>query len=244
MNSVQKQAQENLKALSENPYPGRGIVMGRSAVGDLMQIYWVMGRSEKSRNRVLLLDRADGEEVVRTAAFDPLKVEDPSLIIYNAMRQHGDFHIVSNGDQTDTVVQFLKEGNTVDEALASRSYEPDDPNFTPRITGIINDAAKTYLMWITRKHEATGLPEHSHGLWSKFAVDALGECIHTYRGDGSPLPPFEGRPYAVPLGEGVVSTAETYWDTLNPDNRVALVAKSIDSETGTVDYHIINALNR
>ena len=158
MKSIEKQAQENLKALSENPYPGRGIVMGRSAVGDLMQIYWVMGRSENSRNRVLLLDRADGEEVVRTAAFDPLKVEDPSLIIYNAMRQHGDFHIVSNGDQTDTVVQFLKEGNTVDEALASRSYEPDDPNFTPRITGIINDAAKTYLMWITRKHEATGLP--------------------------------------------------------------------------------------
>lgn len=240
MATAEKQARENLKALAENPYPGRGIVMGRTAVGDLLQIYWVMGRSENSRNRIL--ENIGG--TIMTAPFDATKMKDPRLVIYSAMRSIGNYHIVSNGDQTDAVVDGLQKGSPVDEILSRWSYEPDEPHYTPRITGILNTSRQSYQLWLTRRDERTGLPEHFYNLPDKFAADALGLCIHTYRSDGEPLPSFDGAPYDVPLGEGASDSAEIFWQNLNPDNRVAIVTKQVDGQTGEVDFHIINTHQR
>lgn len=254
-------ARENLEALAANPYPGRGIVLGRSENPDeLAQVYWVMGRSDNSRNRILAQDGAR----ITTTAFDESKVEDPSLIIYNAMKTHrarigrSVLHVVSNGDQTDSIFneaaihgeQILFSDPFV-KSLFRREYEPDAPNFTPRITGAMSldsDWAEenNYQYSIIRRNPTSGAPEHTFGAGLLEDIPAgTGLCFHTYQGDGDPLPSFEGSPYAIPLGNTTDEIAEQLWDSLSSENRVGLVVKTIDSNSGDIkDIRVINQLEK
>lgn len=252
----------NINYLKENSYPGRGIVMGMSEDGEkAVQAYWVMGRSENSRNRVLVHDEDAG--LVRTEAHDPSKVVDPTLIIYNAMQRlfvwSGDFHVVSNGNQTDDCSErFLKDRGcglflppiSFGTSLLSRDFEPDSPNYTPRITGFMLLAldhryAYSYYGWsIIKRDPLTGNSIHtfSHGDPVENIPKGVGICWHTYEGDGDPLPAFEGNPYPVPVQNTAEETASNLWNVLNKDHRVAIAAKTIDRETGEVEMSIINQL--
>jgi IMP cyclohydrolase len=233
-------AQKNLATLAANSYPGRGIVIGKSTSGDhILQVYWLMGRSDNSRNRLLVQEG----DMIKTVPFDKSKVEDPSLIIYNAMRvvtvASNTYHIVSNGDQTNTIVEYLEKGDSFEEAVRSRTYEPDAPNYTSRISGVVNAVDWTATMAIARRDPATGEPQHD-SFAPNLTENGLGSCIHTYQGDGNPLPAFVGAPYVVPLGENAEDTAHIYWDKLNFENRIAIVVKSIAVESGETACFIIN----
>lgn len=234
------EAAANLERLSLNPYPGRGIVMGINSTGKLgVQVYWIMGRSENSRNRIL----AREGDVVKTVPFDESKVKDPSLIIYNAMKVVHGKHIVSNGNQTDTIVETIQKWGSFEGALKTRSFEPDAPNFTPRISGILDAFfIKFTLSRIAVDSNASSAPRHDF-----FNLDrstGIGHCIHTYKGDGDPLPSFYENPYPVPLSGNIDDIARTYWEALNKQNRVALVAKTIRFSTGETDFRIINQLSK
>ncbi len=218
--AVLHEAEANFEALKGNSYPGRGIVMGRLSTGKLAQVYWVMGRSEGSRNRRLVLDG----DVVRTEAVDETKVdpEQRDLIIYNAMRSAGDRHIVSNGRQTDSINAALANDESLESGLARWSYEPDKPNFTPRISGVLGiDQGIPYSFSVIRKEPITGEPSRQmyqgEMLWG--FVGGIGLGVHTYTGNGDPLPSFDREPYALPLGTNANDTAEMYWDVLNAENR-------------------------
>lgn len=234
---IEQHAVQNMEALRGNPYPGRGIVMGLNKQGDqAIQVYWVMGRSENSRNRVLARDG----DTVRTEPFDASKVQDPSLIIYTAMRVVNGVHIVSNGDQTDSVADAIGAGETFEGALKQRTHEPDAPNFTPRITGeYIPNSNLPFSLSIIGK-DPSGGTEPVRSLYSFGHANGIGDVVHTYKGDGDPLPSFDGKPYPVLLEGPVDEIAQTYWDLLNPDNRVSLVAKGISIKTGEVSFSIIN----
>jgi len=247
------QMRRNLKALDANEYPGRGIVLGRDEQDDLVEAYWVEGRSPNSRNRVL----AEKDDTsIETVAHDPSKVEDPSLIIYNAMRsrRHGEgvLHIVSNGDQTDTVYEtashkkILRPSDAFCEALFKREFEPDDPNFTARITGsvAVGSAFNQYNYSIIRRNPVTGQPEHTFGGGQLADIPAgAGLCFHTYERNGNPLPTFEAGPYAVPMGINANEIAEELWDSLNDQNRVGLAVRTFDSKSGEIKAtRIINQL--
>jgi hypothetical protein len=244
---IQAEAAANMQALGKNSYPGRGIVIGRTPDGRrLVQVYWIMGRSANSRNRVFV---AEGDRV-RTQAWDEAKVEDPSRIIYNAVRVHGSDHVVTNGDQTDTICEFLESGRTFGEALATRTYEPDPPNYTPRISGIVRlgEARHPISLSILKADDAgsggpgePGDPGCTRQLFHyERATPGIGRCIHTYAGDGSPLPPFAGEPYAVPLLDDAGELADLYWRALDEDNKVSLLVKSIDAESGASQVKVIN----
>ena len=239
---------DNLEYLLESPYPGRGIVLGNSENGaSMLQAYWVMGRSENSRNRILVREN----DTVRTEAHDPSKVEDPSLIIYNAMRVSKDGeHVISNGAQTDDVVKSLNQKLLIafyrDEfadSLIEWKFEPDEPNYTPRITAMTT-LKGLYHYSIIRRAKLPGTPEHTFGKgYLDDLPNGVGLCFHTYQGyDGAPLPTFKEKPYAIPLPNTATDTARALWDVLNTNNRVAIVAKAIDKENGEVDYRIINQL--
>jgi IMP cyclohydrolase len=233
----------NMENLRQNPYPGRGIIQGINKQGNLaVQAYWVMGRSENSRNRILAL-RGD---IVKTEAFDASKVKDPSLIIYTAMREVNGIHIVSNGDQTDSVAEEIKNGGTFKSGLEKRMYEPDAPNFTPRVSGMFVAIPKegySFSLSIIRKEPNS---ENPIRVLSNYLPKAgVGECIHTYKGDGNPLPAFDSdRSYPVPLDGSVEEIAKIYWNLLNHENRVALAVKGINLKNGMVDYSIINQLQK
>lgn len=243
----------NLEQLTDNPYPGRGIIQGLNNAANLgIQVYWLTGRSESSRARVLVNEvdptSQQRSQLLRTAPFNIPEGTDTSLIIYNAMRSFGDSHVVSNGDQTDTIIEYLKDGEVFDVALSTRDYEPDAPNFTPRISGVIDLSSDTKSgnpeSWLSviSKSRTSNLATrafYSYNLDPKTA--GVGKGIHTYAGDGTPLPSFRGNPLDLPLGETIEEIAMTYWSALNPDNRVALAVKSIDIKTGKEDYTIINA---
>jgi IMP cyclohydrolase len=234
-------AQRNFLALSLNPYPGRGIVAGLSETGEYMvQVYWIMGRSENSRNRVFKVEDETGR--LYTEAADPSKVKDPSLIIYNAMREEVPFYVVSNGDQTDTVVAGLYEGGAfyLNEVLHNRQYEPDGPNFTQRITAVsqLTRVGQRTCMSILRKSEFGGRCDHI--TYELHPGPGFGYCITTYSGDGNPLPSFRGDPLLMPLMGGPENIAQAYWDALNEDNRVSLAVKWIDISNGGSDILIIN----
>ncbi len=239
------EVQLNMEALRNNPYPGRGIVMGFNDTGELgIQVYWVMGRSENSRNRMLVRDG----ETVRTTPFDESKVKDPSLIIYNAMRVAKGLHIVSNGDQTDTIVQAIEEGEGNGWKLHTRKYEPDSPNYTPRISGILcpNPEGSSVLIFSKISKESVDSERAVH-TWYSASSNALrgrGKCIHTYEGDGNPLPSFKGEPYEVSLKGTIDDIAKTYWELLNEENKVSLVVKSVNLSTGAVDFRIANKLSK
>ena len=242
---------DNLDSLRENPYPGRGIVLGVATNGDSTIAYWVMGRSENSRNRILVRH----DQRIETKPYDASKVVDSSLIIYNALDAigvtHGGAHVVSNGDQTDTVMHKIELGNEKSlaaafrEGLLSRDYEPDAPNFTTRITGMIariGSETKTYNYSLISRNPYTEASEHTFGSGLLSDIpDGAGIAFHTYEGDGDPLPAFRGSPYPIPLEGSAQETAEALWDVLDRDNRVAIAVKTID-QASRFGYHIINAL--
>ena len=238
-------AQANLFNLSSNLYPGRGIVAGLDETGaNLVQVYWVMGRSENSRNRVFKGDPNTGR--LYTEAADPSKMKDSSLIIYNAMREYAGFLVVSNGDQTDTVIEKLRESPQVNcypqAALSSRQYEPDAPNFTQRITAVSsvwkNQHQGTGFSILRKSRFGTGCDNLAYEY--PCIRPGFGFCITTYAGDGNPLPPFYGDPLLMPLTGSIKDIAETYWKALNEENRVSLAVKFFEMANGHVDFHIIN----
>ena len=231
------------RELRENTYPGRGIVIGRSADGSkAVTAYFIMGRSSNSRNRVFV---EDGEGI-RTQAFDPSKMEDPSLIIYAPVRVLGNKTIVTNGDQTDTIYEGLDRQMTFEQSLRAREFEPDGPNYTPRISGVmhIENGKYNYAMSILK----SDMGDPSSCLRFTFAFEnpkaGQGRFIHTYDGDGSPLPSFTGEPTPVDLGEGFTADIDTFtdrvWDALNEDNKVSLFVRFINIADGTYETRIVN----
>ena len=227
------------KELQGNSYPGRGIVIGRSADGTkAVTAYFIMGRSDNSRNRVFV----EEGEGIRTQAFDPSKLTDPSLIIYAPVRVLGDTTIVTNGDQTDTVYDGLKAQMTFEQSLRSREFEPDSPNYTPRISGImeVKDANYTYSMSILKS--SNGNPENCCRYTFSYENPLAGEghFIHTYKCDGNPLPSFEGEPKRVEIPDDMEAFTEMLWNSLNAENKVSLFVRYIDIATGKYDTKIIN----
>lgn len=227
------------KELDSNSYPGRGIVIGRSADGKYaVTAYFIMGRSTNSRNRVFVED-GDG---IRTKAFDESKLEDPSLIIYAPVRVLENTTIVTNGDQTDTIYDGLKAGKSFEESLRSRQFEPDAPNYTPRISGIMDIVNGKYTYEISILKSDNGNPEECNRFTFTYDNPLAGEghFIHTYMKDGNPLPSFEGEPKFVSI-EGDIETFSTkVWNSLNLDNKVSLFVRYIDIATGEIKSRIIN----
>jgi IMP cyclohydrolase len=212
--------------LAGNPYPGRGLVLGRSEDGGAwLQLYWIMGRSANSRNRVFV---ADGG-TLRTEPFDAAAVEDPSLILYEAMLEGPGVYVVSNGDQTRTAFDALARGGSFEAALATREREPDAPNYTPRISGLIDlrGAAPAFALSILKANPAD--PERTDRTTYRPAPPppGFGLGLTTYRGDASPLPSFAGEPLWLPLAGPPEAVLERYWDALDRSNRVALALKRI-----------------
>ena len=227
------------KELSATTYPGRGIVIGRSEDGTkAVTAYFIMGRSENSRNRVFV---EDGEGI-RTQAFDPSKLSDPSLIIYAPVRVLGDKTIVTNGDQTDTVYDLMKQGKTFEESLRTREFEPDGPNYTPRISGLmtVSSGKYEYAMSILKSHN--GNPDQCDRYTFSYDAPVAGEghFIHTYMKDGNPLPSFEGEPTWVKISGNIDEFTDMIWNNLNQDNKVSLFVRYIDIATGEYETRIIN----
>ena len=226
------------KELAENSYPGRGIVIGQSEDGRFAAIaYFIMGRSVNSRNRVFV---EDGEGL-RTRAFDPGKLSDPSLVIYAPVRVLGNATVVTNGDQTDTVYDFMKEGKTFEEALCTRTFEPDAPNYTPRISGVVErtDGAFTYKLSILKSGD--GDPDAPERFFFAYTPKAgKGHFLHTYRCDGNPIPSFDGEPTPVKIEGDLDAFTRLVWESLNEDNKVSLFTRFIDLETGEWESRIVN----
>ena len=225
--------------LKNNEYPGRGIVIGRSEDGKYaVTAYFIMGRSSNSRNRVFV---TEGEGIC-TQAFDPSKLEDPSLIIYAPVRVLGNDTIVTNGDQTDTIYDGLKAGMTFEQSLRSREFEPDGPNYTPRISGLLHveDGGFDYAMSILKSDQ--GDPSCCCRYTYTYDKPRQGEgrFIHTYMHDGNPLPSFQGEPKIVKLEGEIDRFTQTVWDSLNPENKVSLFVRYIHLETGTCETRIVN----
>ena len=223
--------------IAGNPYVGRGIIIGKSEDGkSAVFAYFIMGRSENSRNRIFT--EKDGE--VTIYPFDASKVEDPSLIIYSPIRRIGNAVIVTNGDQTDTVYDFIKAGKSFEEALDTREFEPDAPNFTPRISGILNlGDAYTYKMSILKSADAAGTACNRY-TYSYPALSGLGHFIHTYVTDGNPIPTFCGEPERVAIPNDIDALTKEIWDNLNAENKISLFVKYIDLESGKEDFRMIN----
>ena len=226
------------KELAENSYPGRGIVIGQSEDGRFAAIaYFIMGRSVNSRNRVFV---EDGEGL-RTRAFDPGKLSDPSLVIYAPVRVLGNATVVTNGDQTDTVYDFMKEGKTFEEALCTRTFEPDAPNYTPRISGVVErtDGAFTYKLSILKSGD--GDPDAPERFFFAYTPKAgKGHFLHTYRCDGNPIPSFDGGPTPVKIEGDLDAFTRLVWESLNEDNKVSLFTRFINLETGEWESRIVN----
>ena len=222
--------------LKHNAYPGRGIFAGRYN-GENVIAYFIMGRSANSRNRIFLKK----DDILFTRAYDESKVADPSLIIYNAIRTCDDKTIVTNGNQTDTIYDFLKEGKTFEEALATREYEPDAPNFTPRISGIISFAggAFSYKLSILKSCDDKGT-DCNRFTFAYAPVAGLGHFLHTYVGDGSPIPSFVGEPEPVDVDNDIDSYTAKLWDSLNEDNKVSLYVNFTDPADGSSETRIVN----
>ena len=230
------------KLLSENSYPGRGIVIGKSADGKKAMIaYFIMGRSVNSRNRIF--ERFEGG--MRTKAFDESKLSDPHLIIYNPYlsAKGGNIDIITNGDQTNTVFDSLNAGNHFEDAIVSREFEDDAPNFTPRISGILYYSfprnAFTYKLAIAKS--ANGRPEAcNHYFFNYVPENGIGHFIHTYKCDGNPIPSFYGEPEEVTMPNTAEELAELVWNNLNEDNKVSLFVRTVSLADGKADEIIIN----
>lgn len=227
------------KELQSNSYPGRGIIIGKSADGSkAVTAYFIMGRSENSRNRVFV----EEGEGIRTQAFDESKLTDPSLIIYAPVRVLGNKTIVTNGDQTDTIYEGMDRQMTFEQSLRSREFEPDGPNYTPRISGImhIENGKYNYAMSILKSNN--GNPDACNRYTFAYQNPVAGEAhfIHTYMGDGNPLPSFEGEPKLVDLEGDIDTFTNLVWENLNADNKVSLFVRYIEIETGKYETRIVN----
>lgn len=225
--------------LKNNSYPGRGIVIGKSADGKhAVTAYFIMGRSVNSRNRVFV---EDGEGI-RTQAFDPSKLEDPSLIIYAPVRVLGNKTIVTNGDQTDTIFEGMDRQLTFEQSLRSREFEPDGPNYTPRISGVlhIENGKYSYAMSILKSNNGDPSACNRYTFTYENGVAGEGHFIHTYKCDGNPLPSFEGEPKLVEIPNDMEKFTNMLWNNLNEENKVSLFVRYIDIATGTYETKIVN----
>lgn len=231
------QKMELTAELGATSYPGRGIVLGKTADGTQMAIaYFIMGRSENSRNRVFVED-GNG---IKTKAFDESKMVDPSLIIYAPVRVLGDVTIVTNGDQTDTIYEGMADGKTFEDALRTRTFEPDAPNFTPRISGLVEPTQNRYRLSILKS--ADGDPASVRRFFYDYNAPKAGEghFIHTYQQDGNPLPSYEGEPTPVTIDGDIDTFTANVWNSLNADNKVSLFTRFIDLKTLETQTRIIN----
>ena len=226
---------ELTQLLSADPYPGRGIVLGTSEDGKRSVVaYFIMGRSENSRNRIFVQE-PDG---IRTEAYDPAKLADPSLIIYHPVRQIGRALIVTNGDQTDTVRDFLERGLTFEDALRTRQFEPDGPNWTPRISGLLSPDG-SYKLSILKSADAAGTA-CARQTFEYPALPGVGHFLHTYVGDGDPLPTFRGEPERVAIRGEIEELARSIWESLDANNRISLYVRMTDLATGRYEEKLIN----
>ena len=226
------------KLLSSNTYAGRGIVTGKTTEGKKAAVaYFIMGRSENSRNRIF---SEKGDEVI-IYPFDASKVEDPSLIIYSPIRKTGNKLIVTNGDQTDTIYNFIENGKTFEEALETREFEPDRPNWTPRISAMLTFAENdfTYKMSILKSADENGSACNRY-TFSYKALNGLGHFLHTYVCDGNPIPTFLGEPERVAIPNDIDEFTTLIWDNLNCQNKISLYVRMIDLESGAVENRLIN----
>ncbi len=226
--------------IKDNSYVGRGIVAGKSKDGKkAVAAYFIMGRSANSRNRIFT--EKNGE--VFTEPYDASKVEDPSLIIYAAVRSLGKKLIVTNGDQTDTIYEGIKAGGTFSGALATRDFEPDKPNYTPRISAILNlDGDFTYEMSILKSADADGTACNRY-TFSYAPLAGLGHFVHTYVCDGNPIPTFQGEPERVEIPDDIDEFTNKLWGALNEDNKISLYVRYIDIETGKTENRLVNKYN-
>ena len=225
--------------LKGNDYPGRGIVIGRSDDGKkAVTAYFIMGRSVNSRNRVFTAT----EDGIKTEAFDPSLLTDPHLIIYSPVRVLGNKTIVTNGDQTDTIYELMDKQQTFEQALRTREFEDDAPNYTPRISGIMHVEKGVYNYAMSILKTADGNPDSCQRFTFSYnnPLAGKGHFIHTYMGDGNPLPSFEGEPEKVEIKGDIDSFTNMLWESLNEDNKVSLFVRYIDIDTGSVDTRIVN----
>lgn len=225
--------------LKENTYPGRGIIVGKSQDGkSAVCAYFIMGRSANSRNRVFVED-GNG---IRTKAFDESKLEDPSLIIYAPVRVLGNKTIVTNGDQTDTIYELMNKQMTFEQALRTREFEPDSPNYTPRISSVMKVSDGDYNYAISILKSADGDPSSCQRYSFAYSnpINGIGHFIHTYKCDGNPLPSFEGEPKLVGLEGDIDTFTSLVWENLNEENKVSLFVRYIDIETGKYETRIVN----
>lgn len=224
--------------LSDNTYPGRGIVIGKTPDGKKAAIaYFIMGRSENSRNRVFV---ENADEVI-IHPFDASKVEDPSLIIYSPIKTIENKVIVTNGDQTDTIYEFISDGKSFEEALETRCFEPDGPNFTPRISGILNLGENdfSYKMSILKSADEKGTACNRY-TYSYAPINGIGHFIHTYLCDGNPIPTFCGEPERVSIMDDIDEFADMIWNNLNSNNKISLYVRYIDLADGTIENVMYN----
>lgn len=222
--------------LKGNNYPGRGIVIGKSSDGkNAIITYFIMGRSENSRNRIFV----EHENGLRTKAFDESKLMDPTLVIYSPVRVIDDLTIVTNGDQTDTIYDFIMEDGTFEQALRTRTFEPDPPILTPRISGIV-DGKGGYKLSILKSDN--GNADSALRFFYEYVEPVCGEghFIHTYKCDGDPVPSFEGEPKCVALGNDIDELTKSIWESLNSDNKVSLFVRFINLETKQTENRIVN----
>ena len=229
---------ELAELLADNTYPGRGIVIGKTEDGKKAAVaYFIMGRSENSRNRVF----KEVDDAVVTEPFDFSKVEDPSLIIYSAIRKYENKLVATNGDQTDTIYNFLKEGKCFKQALKTREFEPDAPNFTPRISGMLtfNDGDFKYQMSILKSADEKGSACNRY-FYEYAPINGLGHFIHTYVCDGNPIPTFQGEPERVRIPNCIDTFTNDIWSNLNEQNKISLYVRFVDLETGAVENRMIN----
>lgn len=229
--------------LKGNPYPGRGIIIGKSADGrSAVTAYFIMGRSVNSRNRVFT-ETSDG---IRTEAADPSKLSDPHLIIYSPVRVLGNKTIVTNGDQTDTIYELMDKQQTFEQSLRTREYEDDAPNYTPRISGImhVENGSYNYAMSILKSADGDPASVERFTYTYSTPINGYGHFIHTYMGDGAPLPSFEGEPKKIEIPDDMDEFADKLWEALNEDNKVSLFVRYIDIATGKYTSKIINKYSK
>ena len=227
------------KELQQNAYPGRGIIIGKTPNGNkAVTAYFIMGRSENSRNRVFVTEG----EGIRTEAFDPSKLTDPSLIIYAPVRVLGNRTIVTNGDQTDTIYEGMDKELTFEQSLRTREFEPDGPNYTPRISGVMHVEGGSYDYTMSILKSNNGDPSCCNRYTFSYDNPVAGEghFIHTYKCDGNPLPSFEGEPKLVNILDDMDAYTQLLWNSLNEDNKVSLFVRYIDIETGAYETRIVN----
>jgi len=221
--------------LKGNTYPGRGIILGTSEDGETaVAAYFIMGRSVNSRNRVFV-EEPDG---IRTEAFDPSKLSDPSLIIYHPVRELGRSLIVTNGDQTDTIREYLERGETMEQALRTREFEPDGPNWTPRISGLLCPDGSC-KMSILKSADPEG-SACARIFFEYPAIKGQGRFLHTYVCDGNPIPTFTGEPERVAISGDIDEFTVMLWDNLNQDNKISLFVRYTNIKTGETQQRILN----